>query len=185
MSIEKTIEAIRKLSTPAIVALSGFGGSGKSTIARQIGAALDAPVICVDSFYRATAEIYRRWEVIDYARLTREVFQPFGAGERVLQYAEFDWAQGRIGDVKTITVNNILIVEGIGLFRPELMKYFSHTIWVNCSLDVAIARGKKRDRDEYGLPPDKRWDGIWRENELQCLAEFSPIENATCVIRND
>ena len=185
MTIEKTIATIRELSKPALIAISGFGGSGKSTTARQIGAALDAPIIGVDSFWRTTDdEIYQRWEIVDYARLAREVLQPFATGSRVLNYAEFDWSQNKIGEMKTITVNDTLVVEGIGLFRSKLMKYFSYTIWIECPIDVAVTRGKKRDRDEYGVPQDERWDGIWRENDLQCFEEFAPMKSADCIIKN-
>lgn len=69
-----------------------------------------------------------------------------------MTFREFDWEKNKIGGSTTIKPGNHLIVEGVGLFRPELLKYFAFTIWIECPIEVAIARGKKRDRDEYGIP---------------------------------
>jgi len=63
------------------------------------------------------------------------------------------------------------------------MKYFSYTIWIECPIEIAIERGKKRDRNMYGVSQDEKWDGIWRDNEMQCYREFDPMENAERVIK--
>ena len=179
------LAAIEELPKPAIIAISGFGGSGKSTFARKIGEALNAPIIGVDSFWRATdLENYQRWEIVDFERLEREVLKPFSTGSRMLRYGEFNWSRNRIGESTSISVNDTLLIEGIGLFRPELMPYYGYKIWIDCPIDLAVARGKKRDREQYGTPQDELWDGIWRENDLQCFEAFGPLKNADCVIKN-
>ena len=161
MGIETALSTIQKLPRPAIVAISGFGGSGKSTIAHKIAAELQAPVIGVDSFWQSTTcTTYQYWEVVDFDRLVREILQPFSAGSAELRYGEFDWEKNEVSSQKTIPATDFLIIEGIGVFRPDLMQYFSYTIWIECPLEIAIARGKKRDRDEYGVPQDELWDGI-------------------------
>ena len=63
------------------------------------------------------------------------------------------------------------------------MKYFSYTIWIECPIEIAIERGKKRDNDNYGVSQDENWDGIWRDNDMQCYQEFDPMENAECIIK--
>ncbi len=75
-----------------------------------------------------------------------------------------------------------MLVEGVGLFRPSLMDRFSYTIWIDCPIDVAIARGKRRDNEDYGVNNDEYWDGIWRKNDLGCYNEFKPKEKVDLVI---
>jgi uridine kinase len=183
MNAFQVVEAIQKLSKPKIVAISGFGGSGKSTFAKLIASELQAPIVGIDSFFTsANAREYERWEVIDYLRLEREVLHPFILGKSILSYGEFNWEKNEVTATRSLLVNDILIVEGVGLLRPELKQYFTYTIWIECPLEVAIERGKRRDREEYGVPQDELWEGIWCKNDRRCFQEFAPLENADCII---
>ena len=184
--MEKTqiIKTIQKLKKPFIVAISGFGGSGKTTFANRLASEMHAPIIGVDDFFNTTEQLnYERWEIYDFERLEHEVIKPFLSGSTILSYRAFDWEENELTVFKTIHVDEVLIVEGVGLFRPELMKYYSYTIWIECPIEIAIERGKKRDRSMYGVSQDEKWDGIWRDNEMQCYREFDPMENAECIIK--
>lgn len=184
MANTQIVETVQKLKKPCIVAISGFGGSGKTTLAAWLASEISAPIIGVDDFFNTTERLnYERWEIYDFERLTHEVIQPFLSGSTVLSYRAFDWEKNELTGFKTTPVDEILIVEGVGLFRPALMKYFSYTIWIQCPLEIAIERGKKRDRNLYGVSQDEKWDGIWRDNEMQCYQEFAPMENAELIIK--
>lgn len=182
---EDIIKKISSLSRPTIVGISGFGGSGKSTAAKQLGSKLNAPVVGVDSFQQKGAFTTRfsLWNIMDFARLESEVLQPFSKGLRV-SYKHFDAEKEVLLNTVNIESDGILIVEGVGLFRPELLKYFSYKIWVNIPLETAIARGKKRDREEYGNPTDELWDGVWKDNDLEYVEQYKPKEIADVIIDN-
>ena len=62
------------------------------------------------------------------------------------------------------------------------MKFFSCTIWIDCPIQEAVERGKRRDREEYNHPQDEYWDSIWKKNDLQCFEEFSPKANVDFVV---
>jgi uridine kinase len=96
------------------------------------------------------------------------------AAQQNISYGVFEWESNSIRDKQTINSTNIIIVEGVGLLRPELMNYFSYTIWIDCPIDVAMERGKKRDREEHGQPHDELWDGLWRENDIEYEKNFKP-----------
>ncbi|HYF10142.1 MAG TPA: uridine kinase, partial [Candidatus Paceibacterota bacterium] len=49
----EVIEKIKTLNRPAVIGVSGFGGSGKSTFADALGTQLGVPVIGLDSFARS------------------------------------------------------------------------------------------------------------------------------------
>jgi len=182
-TLHTIIEKINSLPKPVLIGVSGFGGSGKSTFALALGEKLGAPVIGVDSFSKSNIhEDYEFLYVMDFKRLENEVLKPFVSGSQDIKYGDFDWATNRLGKEVSLDHNGIIIVEGVGLLRPELMKFFSCTIWIDCPIQQAIERGKKRDREEYNHPQDEYWDGIWKKNDLQCFEEFSPKANVNFVV---
>jgi uridine kinase len=182
----KVLEKIKSIPSPKIIGVSGFGGSGKSTFAKELGALLDAPVVAVDSFQKKGAfdTEYSNWEIMDFDRLEREVLAPFVKNEEVIRYGHFDAKTETIYDTREFKNEGVLLVEGVGLFRPELAKYFGYKIWVNVPIELSVARGKKRDRDEYQSPNDELWEGLWKDNDLQYLAAYKPNESADCIYEN-
>jgi uridine kinase len=184
-SSEDILTKISSLPKPAIVGISGFGGSGKSTIAAQLGKELCAPVVGVDSFQKkgAFTTTFSMWNIMDFKRLEKEVLEPFSKGLDVT-YRHFDAEKEILLNTVTIPNKGMLIVEGVGLFRPELLKYFSYKIWIDMPIDMAIARGKKRDREEYGNPTDEQWDGVWKDNDLEYMRVCKPNEVADDLIDN-
>ena len=181
--VNTIVKQIQNLPTPIIVGISGFGGSGKSTFASLLEKKVHAPIIGVDSFSKSNIhEGYKLWDIMDFQRLEKEVLQPFTLGNHSIVYGDFNWDTNCIEKSISIRNDNIIIIEGVGLFRPNLMKYFSYTIWIDCPIEEAIKRGKKRDKDEYGNPQDKYWEGIWKKNDTQYFEEFSPKKKADFVI---
>ncbi len=187
MEIAKEVtEKIKSLPIPKIIAISGFGGSGKTSFAKTLGEAIGAPVIGVDSFQKDGAfdTTYKLWEIMDFSRLEKEVLQPFLQNEKNISYGHFDVPTKSILEPTKISNTGQLIIEGVGLFRPELMKYFSYKIWIETPIEEAIARGKKRDREENHNPTDEQWDGIWKTNDIEYFETFKPKEKADIIVEN-
>lgn len=183
MNIQKLAATIKDLQKPLIIGISGFGGSGKSTLAGLLAKKLNAQVIGVDAFWKNTDDYdYTLWDIVDYDRLRAEVLLPCSQGATEIEYGEFDWEANAIGGKKRLTTPEMLIIEGVGLFRPELLQYFGYTIWIDCPLDVAMERGKKRDREEYGQPHDALWDGLWKQNDAEYEQQYAPKQSADSVI---
>jgi len=176
---------ITSLPPPTIIAVSGFGGSGKSTFAQLLGSALNVPVVGLDSFIKdKTLTDYSLWDIMDFDRLEREVLMPFNEGKNPVRYSHFDWEKNAIGETREVSHDGRIIVEGVGLLRPHLSKYFGYKIWVDCPLGEAIVRGKKRDREEYHNPQDEAWEGIWKKNDLEYSNAFNPKGAADVIIDN-
>ena len=162
---QQIIEKIITLKTPAIIGVSGFGGAGKTTFANLLSQKINATIICVDQFgIDRQIENYTHWEGMDFKRLERDVLIPFYKNEN--------------------TKTNFLIVEGVGLFRPELLKYFNYKIWIDCDQKVAIIRGKKRDREVNKNPQDEKWDDPWKRNDEEYFDTYKPKDVADLIISN-
>ena len=181
---QQLLERIARLEPPNIIAVSGFGGAGKSSFASMLGSKIVAPVVGIDSFITdRTMSRYARWEIMDFDRLEREVLCPFTEG-RLVRYGHFDWGRNAIGEYRELPPTERMIVEGVGLLRPNLLKYFSLSIWVDCPIHEAIKRGKRRDREEYKNPQDEAWDGIWKQNDEECYDAYRPKVTAHCIVSN-
>ena len=142
-------------------------------------------MIGVDSFFKnKTSTDYSLWEIIDFSRMEKEVLIPFLNKNKKIHYGHFDWNENKVALEMVIKSNDYIIIEGVGLLRPELLKYFDYTIWLDTPLEESIARGKKRDREVYSNPQDESWDTVWKENDLQCFEKFKPKEVANLVVKN-
>ena len=185
MEIPKEIlEKIAALSKPAIIAISGFGGSGKSTFAGMLGERMGAPVVDVDSFARNRLGGGSNWDAFDFARLEREVLIPFIEDQDPIIHGQYDWGENAVISTRQVHHDGLLIIEGVGLFRPELLKYFSYKIWIDVPLEESIERGKKRDREVYNNPQDEKWNGIWKTNDTEFFEKFDPKGIADVIISN-
>ena len=178
------VEEIEALKSPICIGISGFGGAGKTTFSTELAAVLECPVVGVDSFIKdRTLTEYTNWNLMDFKRLEVEVLQPFIQGEKEIVYGHFDWGANKVTETVVLPKLERLIVEGVGLFRPELLNYFAYCIWIDCPLEVALARGKRRDREVYNYPQDELWDGLWKENDQTYFETCKPKETAHRIIQ--
>ncbi len=166
-----------------IIAISGFGGSGKSTYAQKLSFQLGAPIIDIDTFCKNTElKDYSYWDIMDYKRLEEEVLKPYSEGFKMIKYGVFNWEKNRIVNQTTISFKDSIIIEGVGLFRPELLKYFDEKIWMDMTIEESIKFGKNRDETDYGLDSNPLWDGLWKDNDLECFKKYKPLEIADKII---
>lgn len=180
------IEGLRGQSPAVVVGVSGFAGSGKSTLARTLNASLEGSArIRGDDFLDPERSHQRSsdWDGMDRLRLRHEVLDPFRQGRPGL-FRRFDWAAGRLGPPEAIPAAEILIVDAIGLFHPDLDGAFDLTVWVDVDLGIAAERGKERDH-QLGRNHDQLWDDVWVPNEREFLARFDPRSTADLLFRHD
>jgi uridine kinase len=164
-----------------VVGISGFAGSGKTTLAKKLAEHYeidDGQVIHLDNLFmslpRGTGlfDDYN-WEVLN------QIIKDSKAGK------DLDY-QGTGADGNSYPFRHqkklpkVLIVEGIRLYRPELMEHFNLSVWVNCPADLALRRAKARDikqgHDEEYM---KRWDTEWGPLNQQYFDEYHPEKLAT------
>lgn len=166
------------------IAVSGFGGSGKTTVAQQLTNTLqEASIVNVDDFIlnRLMARD-ADWSDVDWERLEKEVLIPWKKGTDVLSYEVYDWSKDVNAKNRQVSLSRFLIVEGVGLLRPAFSKYFDYSIWIDCEISEAIKRGACRDREEYKVNHDKQWEELWGPNDEDYFQKYNPKSLADVVL---
>lgn len=132
-----------------LVGISGFRGAGKSTLVRELLAAIPGSTRVRGSDFTGPSG------GLDRGRLHTQVLAPF--------------REERTGAV--------LFVDAAELFHPDLSDAFTLRIWVDTPLTVASARGRARDR-AFGRDTDALWTRVWAPADFDFAARFSPREHA-------
>lgn len=135
------LTAAPRLGGTRLVCVDGPAGSGKTTFAAGLAAALGAAaeVVHMD-------DLYAGWTLTGaVARLEAGVLRPLAEG-RPGAYHRYDWAAGRFGPVPVpVTTAPVLVVEGCGSAPRRLDRWTTLRVWVEAPDGLRLARGLARD----------------------------------------
>jgi len=146
-----------------LVAFDGPDGSGKTTMANRVAAALPGPVVraSIDGFHRRrevrmargmdSPEGYYR-DSFNLEAFEDELLAPFLSGNGLVRTRVFDYRtdQDVEEEFEAVPPSATLIVDGVFLLRPELRRWWNLGIYVDVPEDVAVARAVERDADLFG-----------------------------------
>jgi uridine kinase len=149
---EQLAEAIRGWQAghpgPLVIAIDGYGASGKTTIASELELALDAVVVHTDHYYEDHGLFdhnshpmaqYYHWEP-----LRRECLEP--TIERGVR---------------------LILVEGVSSAAPALADLIDRTVFVETPESVRLER-------LHGRITDEEWDEDWLQAERLYFASRPP-----------
>lgn len=143
---------------PVLIAIEGYGGSGKSTFAAELSAELEnCFVINIDDFIIKEMQSDALKSNFDRRRLEDQVLEPLANGLKA-SYQRLIWDTNSMSDPVQIPDSKYVIVEGVSSYSPEIEHYYDFKIWVEASPSVAQSRGSERDR-KLGNNNDELWDG--------------------------
>ncbi|PTH85487.1 hypothetical protein C9J60_28950 [Streptomyces sp. A244] len=167
---------IRRLSPSCgpvrLVGVDGHAGSGKSTFAGQLAAALGgAPVLRLDDI--ASHDALFDWT----GRLLEQVIEPLSQG-RTAHYAPYDWRVRRFGPSRPLPPAPVLLVEGVGAGRRALRSHLALLLWMELPREEAWARGRSRDGEEQR----EFWNG-WVPAERRHFADDPSRPFADLLVR--
>lgn len=175
--------AIESVARPAVVAVSGYGGAGKSTLSRSIAEDVAGAVRLRGDDFLDPSRSHRRsgdWDGVGRRRMRHEVVEPFLAGHPV-RYRPFDWSTRALGAPVDLPPGDLLVIDSIGIVHPDMVDLFALTIWVDVSQDDATRRGKSRDA-ALGRDHDRLWDEVWEPNDRDFDRRFDPRAAADLVV---
>ncbi|WP_037649575.1 uridine kinase family protein [Streptomyces flavidovirens] len=155
-----------------LVAVDGHAGSGKSTFAARLAAALGgAPVLHLDDL--ATHQELFEWT----GRLREQVTGPFSRGESA-RYATYDWTLRRFGPACPLEPAPVVLIEGVGAGRAAVRPDLARLLWMDLGARESWARGRRRD----GPAQAEFWDG-WTAAEMRHFATDPSRPYADLLVR--
>lgn len=155
-----------------LIAVDGHAGSGKSTFAGRLAAALDgAPVLHLDDI----ASHERLFDWTD--RLMTQVIEPLSRGEAGA-YLPYDWNARAFGPARPLPPAPVILLEGVGAGRRALRPFLAELLWMELPREESWARGRRRD----GAAQREFWDG-WVEAERAHFATDPTRPHAGLLVR--
>ncbi len=167
---------------PILIAIEGFGGAGKSTIANKLAEILgSAFVISIDDFIVKEKLTESSWDKgsFDRARLEQQVLIPITNG-RPASYQKLLWQTNQLSNPVPVPDVDFLIIEGISTYHPDIKNYYDYKIWVETPIDLANERGHARDGSSENA---QHWE-LWSQNDLNYQQKHHPELVADFVVEN-
>ena len=170
---------------PIVVGVSGYCGSGKSTLVRRLVEQNPGWVRMRGDDFLDPVRSHQRsadWDGVERGRLVREVLAPFRE-QRPAMFRRFDWSRRQLGAPEPVPAGDMLVVDLIGLFHPEAIDALDLTVWCDVDLAAAQARGIRRDA-QLGRDHEHLWNNVWVPNERNFDAQFAPRNQAEIHVDN-
>ncbi|WP_443058256.1 uridine kinase family protein [Streptomyces sp. NBC_00820] len=146
-----------------LIGVDGHAGSGKSTFAARLAAALGgAPVLHLDDI--ADHERLFGWT----GRLMAQVIEPLGRGETA-RYTPYDWTVRAFGPPRPLPPAPVVVIEGVGAGRRALRPHLARLLWMELPREESWARGRSRD----GAGQREFWDEWVRAERAHFAADPS------------
>jgi uridine kinase len=189
---------------PVRVAIDGPDAAGKSTLAQELAAPIQARgrsviLASIDGFHNPARIRYTRgdsspegyyYDSFNYTALLESLLAPLGPdGSRRYRSAVFDYRADSEASVSegVAEADAILLFDGVFLLRPELAGYWDFSIFVEASFEVILARAQKRDAVILGGIEEvrRRYHQRYIPGQKLYFAESRPKERAKIVVDNN
>lgn len=130
-----------RLGSVRLACVDGPAGSGKTTLAAALAAALGegAVVVHLDDLYEGWAGLGGVWE-----RVEDQILRPLEQGQPG-RWQRYDWAAERFAEWVDLPVPEFLLLEGCGSAPRAVDGRASLIAWVDAPADIRLARGLARD----------------------------------------
>jgi hypothetical protein len=159
---------------PWVLAVDGRSGSGKTSLADRIQGVVKASAVV------HTDDIAWSQAMFDWADLLAGgVLEPIRRGEPV-SYQPPAWSERqRAGAIEVPQGRELVIIEGAGSARRELMHLIDAVVWVQSDMAEAERRGIERDGGDQAAI--SFWH-LWMAEELPFMADQRPWIRADVIV---
>lgn len=189
-----------KRNHPVRVGIDGVDAAGKTTLADSLAAYLkaqDKPIIraSVDSFHNPKSIRYQKGrnspegyyeDSFNNQAIIDNLLSPLGeSGGLKHKKTIFDSKTNQkvAAPTETAKADSILIMDGVFLFRPELIRYWDLKIFLEVNFEKVIVRAKNRDGSAQEILD--RYRRRYIPGQQLYLRDAKPAEKADLVIDNN
>lgn len=159
-----------------IVAIDGFGASGKSSLAAKLAAQCHGQVICLDDFARPGTPTWEHERFID------EVLTPLRAGCEAVYHRWRHDAPVSLGQAR-VEPSRPVFVEGVSALALGVVervgRWWDLSLWLE--VDEATRRRRIAKRDTAALMAC--WEQQWWPSERRYFTTEHPLTRADFVVR--
>lgn len=172
------ITKLRSNGRVTLIGIDGIGGSGKTTLAKEIKKEIsNVTIIQMDDFYSP------KLQKADIERVKDEVLLPL-SNNMETQYKIYDWKEDSYVDSKIVKPEGVVVIEGVYAIHPLLRDFYDFKILVDCLPEVGFKRGIKRDKTEDGVDNTDKWLNIWMPEEIEYMKTERPDLYADYILNN-
>ena len=169
--IKPNYERDKKQNTPYIIGINGIDCAGKTTLAKDLSGELkqsgiNNKIFHIDDFNnkKVEKETYRafasgKWNENDFDRYYESII---------------DFQKAREAVEKAAAKSEIVIVEGIFIFRSKLEITFNYRIYLEVDASVALTRFEERRRLKGDDRPVEIFEDIWVRAHNKYVLEVNP-----------
>lgn len=165
---------------PAVIAIDGRCGSGKTYLAGLIGELFPCNICHMDDFYLPLEQRRENWTEIpggnmDFKRFLTEVLHPARAGQTIL-YHPYDCKKNGVGETVQMPFCGLTVAEGSYSQHPMLEEEYDLTIFLTCSREEQRRRLQMREGSRFSA-----FEEMWIPMEENYL-EYYSIETGSHLI---
>jgi uridine kinase len=155
---------------PVVLAIAGCSGSGKTTLTAELATQLDATLFPLDLYYRDLSRFpldTRHKRNFDHpdsleSELIFEHVRELAEGHAIDRPVYDFRTHSRTDCFERITPARVVIVEGIlALHYPELLPFYTMSIYVEAPHEVCLRRRIDRDVRERGRTEECVREQFW------------------------
>ena len=178
--IKSNYERAKKQDTPYIIGINGIDCAGKTTLAKDLSGELKQSGINNEIFHI---------DDFNNKKVEKETYRAFASGNwnenHFDRYYEsiIDFQKARKAVEEAAAKNEIVIVEGIFIFRPKLKITFNYRIYIEVDVSVALTRFEKRRRLEGDDRPVEIFEDIWVRAHNKYVSEVNPQKISNLIIQ--
>lgn len=143
------LEPLAALGRPAVAAIDGRCGSGKTTLAGQAAQQLGCPLFHMDDFFlppalRTPERLATPGGNVHYERVEAELLRPLRETGHVC-FRPFDCHTLGFSAPVEAQVSGLVILEGSYSLHPALRRYYDRAVFLTCTPQVQRERLLGRD----------------------------------------
>ena len=169
--VKSNYDRDKKQNTPYTIGINGIDCAGKTTLAKDLSGQLkqsgiNNEIFHIDDFNnpKVEKETYRafvsgNWNENDFDRYYEAII-------------DFQKARGAVEAASAST--EIVIVEGIFIFQPQLNNIFNYRIYLEVDASVALTRFEERRRLKGDDRPVEIFKDIWVRAHNKYVSEINP-----------